>query len=122
MAIADTEEETIIYPNEEYKRDAHISSLDEYRRLYKRSIEDPEGFWTDIAKDFYWKCPPKNEFLKYNFDISNGPISIKWMEGAVTNMCYNVLDRIIDNGLGDRIAYYWSVLLAQLLHHCLQLL
>ncbi|CAG2165558.1 unnamed protein product [Oppiella nova] len=108
MAIADSEEETIIYPNEEYKRDAHISSLEEYRRMYKRSIEDPEGFWTDIAKDFYWKCAPKNEFLKYNFDISNGPISIKWMEGAVTNMCYNVLDRIIDNGLGDRIAYHWE--------------
>ena len=109
MAIADTEEETIIYPNEEYKRDAHISNIEEYRRMYKRSIEDPEGFWGDIAKDFYWKCGPKNEFLKYNFDISNGPIFIKWMEGAVTNMCYNVLDRIIDMGHGDRIAYHWFV-------------
>jgi acyl-coenzyme A synthetase/AMP-(fatty) acid ligase len=31
------------------------------------------------------------------------------MEGATTNICYNLLDRNVKNGLGDKIAYYWWV-------------
>lgn len=108
MAIFDNEEgEKVIYPNEEFKRDSHVSSMEEYKRMYKRSIEDPGEFWGEIAKDFRFERGPKNEFFKYNFDMSSGPIFSKWMEGAQTNICYNVVDRLIERGYGDRIAYYW---------------
>ena len=97
----------VFYPSEEFKENAHINSMDKYKKMYKRSIEDPEGFWSEIASDFYFKRGCTSSFLKYNMDLSKGPIEIKWMEGAVTNICYNVVDRIIEKGLGDRIAYIW---------------
>ena len=45
--------------------------------------------------------------VSYNFDRSKGPVDVKWFDGSVTNVCYNVVDRIIDIGCGDRVAYYW---------------
>lgn len=108
MAISEQSDDQVVYPNDEYKNEAYIDSMEEYRRLYKLSVEDPAKFWHNICKSFYWKVAPNlNSFLDYNFDISKGPIYVKWMQGAVTNMCYNVLDRHIEGGLADKVAYFW---------------
>lgn len=65
-------------------------------------------FWGDIAKEFYWKTPCPGPFLQYNFDVTKGKIFIEWMKGATTNICYNVLDRIVhEKKLGDKVAFYW---------------
>ncbi|MEE6523196.1 hypothetical protein FKM82_021964, partial [Ascaphus truei] len=67
------------------------------------------AFWAEMAKDYYWRVPPSEPILRYNFDITKGGIFVEWMKGAVTNICYNVLDRnIIDKKLGDKIAFYWE--------------
>ncbi|CAG2176082.1 unnamed protein product, partial [Oppiella nova] len=108
MATDDNPREDILYPTDEFLFEAHISSLDEYRKLYVKSIEDPEAFWMDIANEFYWKRSPNKPLVSYNFDASKGPIRVKWLDSALTNMCYNVLDRVVDKGLGDRVAYYWE--------------
>ena len=86
---------------------SHNPTLAEYDRLYRKSIEDPQLFWTEVAKELYWKCWPNKVLLSYNFDLNIGPVFMKWMDGSVTSMCYNVVDRVIINGLGERIAYYW---------------
>ena len=87
---------------------AHCNSMQQYRDMHKESMDDPSTFWGKIASEFYWKTPPtKENFLSYNFDATKGPIHIKWMKGATTNVCYNMLDRNIENGLGDNIAFYW---------------
>uniref|UniRef100_A0A8C8I6G5 Propionate--CoA ligase n=1 Tax=Oncorhynchus tshawytscha TaxID=74940 RepID=A0A8C8I6G5_ONCTS len=66
-------------------------------------------FWGDIAKDFYWKSKHTGQFLDYNFDVTKGEIYIKCMEGATTNICYNVLDRnVYERKLGDKVAFYWE--------------
>ncbi|XP_074598867.1 acetyl coenzyme A synthase [Brevipalpus obovatus] len=109
MAIdSECNDRTVVYPSDEFKENAHISTMDQYKKLYKRSIEDPEGFWSEISQEFYFKKGPTGPFLKYNFDITKGPIEVKWMEGAVTNVCYNVLDRFVEKSLGERIAYIWE--------------
>lgn len=65
-------------------------------------------FWGDIAKEFYWKTSCPGPFLQYNFDVTKGKIFIEWMKGATTNICYNVLDRIVhEKKLGDKVAFYW---------------
>lgn len=108
MAISEYSQDQMVYPSDDFKKDAYINNLEEYKRLYKLSIEDPAQFWHNISKNFFWKIPPRtNQFVEYNFDINKGPIFVKWMEGASTNLCYNVLDRHVNNGLGDKIAYYW---------------
>ena len=120
MAIDDNPREDIYYPNDEFRKEAHISSLDEYRKLYEKSIEDPETFCMDIAIEFYWKRSPSKPLVSYNFDVSKGPIRVKWLDGALTNMCYNVLDRVVDKGLGDRVAYYWFVEFIVIFKICLK--
>ncbi|CAG2179808.1 unnamed protein product, partial [Oppiella nova] len=81
--------------------------MEKYGQMYKKSINDPASYWSDMAKDFVFKYS-EQRVLKFNFDILKGPISIKFMEGALTNVCYNILDRNINKGLGHHIAYYWE--------------
>ena len=45
--------------------------------------------------------------MRYNFDLRKGPIKIEWMVGSKTNICYNALDRNVEAGLGDKIAFHW---------------
>lgn len=97
------------YPSEKIKSEAHVSSMDRYKEMYHHSIHEPAVFWGEIAEEFFWKVPPsKDKFMEFNFDTRQGPVFIKWMEGAVTNISYNVLDRNVDKGLGDTVAFYWE--------------
>uniref|UniRef100_A0AAY4DQT7 Acetyl-coenzyme A synthetase n=1 Tax=Denticeps clupeoides TaxID=299321 RepID=A0AAY4DQT7_9TELE len=69
----------------------------------------PSEFWGDVVKDFFWKTKHAGRFLDYNFDVTKGEIFIKCMEGATTNICYNVLDRNVhERKLGEKIAFYWE--------------
>ncbi|XP_067904481.1 acetyl-coenzyme A synthetase, cytoplasmic isoform X2 [Heterodontus francisci] len=88
---------------------AYVPNFQKYKDLYLQSIQNPEEFWGKIAKEYYWKCPRTGRFLDYNFDHTKGKIYIKWMEGATTNICYNVLDRNVnEKKQGDKIAFYWE--------------
>ena len=94
----DSSERLVWEPEDRIKKEAHLSSMAEYRAMYRESVENPETFWTKIASQFHWKEPPRSgdgSFLNYNFDHTKGPVSIKWMEGGVTNVCYNAVDRHI---------------------------
>lgn len=102
--------EDIYEPKSYVSKNAHVKSMAEYKKMYKNSIDDPVEFWSDIAKQFHWETPiDKDKFWSYNFDVSKGDVYIKWLEGASTNICYNLLDRNIRLGLGDKIAFYWYV-------------
>lgn len=97
-----------IEASDAFKINAHIKNLNDYHRIYKLSIQDPDTFWLNVAENFYWKNGIKTDnVFMYNLDVNNGPISISFMKGAQTNACYNLVDRIINLGLGNRIAYYW---------------
>lgn len=46
--------------------------------------------------------------MQYNFESTKGSIYVKCMEGAKTNICYNVIDRLVsEQNLGDKVAFYW---------------
>lgn len=107
MADTGVKSPALFQPPEFFQNEAHVKSMEQYRNMYKKSVEDPEGFWSEIAKDFYFETLPTGKFLEYNFDVRNGPIFIKWMQGAKTNVCYNALDRHVKNGLGNKVAFYW---------------
>jgi acetyl-CoA synthetase len=103
------EDETVFQPPESLQQNAHCRSMEQYKAMYEQSIDDPASFWTQITSEFTWKVKPQLEnFVQYNFDTSKGKVFIKWMEGAVTNICYNMLDRnVYERGLGDKVAFYW---------------
>jgi len=83
------------YPDPEFVKKAHIKSYEQYEKLYKRSIENPEGFWREIAEELFWYRKPE-KILNYNFDIGKGKVFHEWFRGGYTNICYNCLDRHID--------------------------
>ena len=107
--MADTQQNTteVYPPPSKLQNETHVKNMEQYKTMYKRSVEDPEGFWGDIAKNFHFESPPTGKFLEYNFDVRKGPIYIKWMQGAKTNICYNALDRHVKNGSGDKVAFFW---------------
>jgi acetyl-CoA synthetase len=79
-----------------------INSLEQYHRDYKRSVEDPEGFWGDIASQFSWR-KKWDTVLSWNFKQPD----IKWFAGGKLNITENCLDRHIAN-LGDSPAIIWE--------------
>ncbi|XP_059045671.1 acetyl-coenzyme A synthetase [Achroia grisella] len=99
----------VYQPSDHVVENSRVPSFEKYKEMHEKSLEDPETFWSDIVKEFYWqKRPQTGNFLRYNFDISKGSIFVKCMEGAETNISFNLLDRNVRNGNGDKIAYYWE--------------
>ncbi|KAF6258777.1 acetyl-CoA synthetase [Scenedesmus sp. NREL 46B-D3] len=85
-----------------------VENKKQYDEMYKRSIEDPNGFWGDIAKEFYWEKQWDEEHISYNFDVRKGPISVEYFKGGLTNICYNALDRHVAAGHGGRVCFLWE--------------
>ena len=77
-------------------------SMDEYKKLYKQSIEDMEGFWGEQAKSLDWFKPYDKVWEKT--DLFPG----KWFVGGKLNVSYNCLDRHVIAGNGDRVAIIWE--------------
>ena len=159
------------FPPGKASEHAHVSSREQYDQMYKQSIEEPDVFWGQIAKDFFWKkpweapvrrCTPLICFLawpgvrllvvydpctpglartrlpgppslrsahhrcrnvrphiaaahlhamapcRFNFDVREGPVKVEWFVGAETSITYNCLDRHVEAGHGDRVAFYWE--------------
>jgi len=93
----------------EAAKDAWVKDLEEYQAMYKRSIEDPNGFWRDVAvENFYWETEPDVEHVSFNFDVRQGPIFSNWFKGGRTNLCYNALDRHVKDGNGDRACFVFE--------------
>ena len=96
----------LVNPPENISNQAHVGSLDAYRKEYQKSIEDPSGFWSNIASEFHW-FEKWNQVSSYNYNMGEGPIDIKWFSGAKTNVCYNCVDRHLDLR-PDKTAIIWE--------------
>ncbi|PKK86032.1 MAG: acetate--CoA ligase [Thermoplasmata archaeon HGW-Thermoplasmata-1] len=92
-------EERKFPPNKELSKNAYIKSEEEYSRIYKRSIDDPEGFWAEKAEELHW-FKKWDTVLEWNFDEPR----IEWFKGGKLNVSYNCLDRHVKNGLGNKVA------------------
>jgi len=79
-----------------------INSLQEYKDIYAKSINDPESFWEEQANTFTWQ-KPFEKVLDWNFEEPN----VKWFEGGKLNISENCLDRHIDDR-GDQVAILWE--------------
>jgi len=88
-------------PPADFARQAHIGSREEYDKLYAKSIEDPDKFWGEAASDLHW-------FEKWDRVLEWNLPDAKWFVNGKTNICYNCIDRQIDDGLGDKDAIVWE--------------
>ena len=76
--------------------------MSEYLKTYQRSLEDPEGFWSEVAMDIHWDKP----FTKV-LDDENKPF-YKWFADGKLNTCFNALDRHVESGRADQIALIYD--------------
>jgi acetyl-CoA synthetase len=69
--------------------------------IYEKANADPQGWWAEQAKDLHWFNEPSERL-----DDSNPPF-YKWFSDGTINASYNCLDRHVEAGLGDRVAFHW---------------
>ncbi len=79
-----------------------IQSMEEYQTAWKKSEEDPEGFWGEIAENFLWR-KKWDKVLTWNFKEPD----IKWFSGAKLNITENCLDRHLETR-GNELALIWE--------------
>jgi acetyl-CoA synthetase len=79
-----------------------ITSLEQYNADYKRSAEDPEGFWADVAENFVWK-KKWDKVLEWNFTEPK----IEWFKGGKLNITENCIDRHLATK-ADKPAIIWE--------------
>jgi len=101
------------------KRGARGVSVQDYEAFYRRSIEDPEGFWAEQARKIHWNTD-WDEVLDYG-----SPPFARWFVGGETNLCYNAVDRhlqaradqdalvYISTETGERATYTYGELHAE---------
>ena len=73
-----------------------------FEELYRRSIDDPEDFWGDVAQGIDW-----TQRWDKVFDDTDAPF-YRWFPGAETNTCWNAVDRHVANGRGNALALIWE--------------
>ena len=96
--------ETITYPvPASISSSAHIDN-DGYFELYRRSIEDNEGFWRDQGQRIDW-IKPYTKISDVDWAIPN--VSAKWYEDGTLNASYNCIDRHL-TGKADKVALIWE--------------
>jgi acetyl-CoA synthetase len=82
--------------------DLRIKSFEEYQAQYKKSIEDPEGFWGEIARTFQWR-KPFDKVCEWDFRTPD----VKWFLGGKLNITENALDRHLATR-GNKLALIWE--------------
>ena len=88
-------------PNDEFQKNAKLSSVEEYQQLHRQSLEDPDAFWGDVANELHW-------FKKWDTVREWDEPFVKWFVGGKTNPSYNALDYQVEQGHGDKTAFYFE--------------
>jgi acetyl-CoA synthetase len=103
-AIYSVMDETRIFePPPALSKEAHVKSLAEYLNIYKKSIEDPPGFWAEKADQLEW-------FKKWEqvLEADFAKAEVRWFKGGTLNASYNCLDRHLRNEKKDIPALIWE--------------
>jgi len=90
-------------PPKTFSEKAIINSLEQYREIYRNSIEDSEGFWAEKAERLDW-FQTWDQVMDYDFVKAD----IAWFKNGKLNVSYNCLDRHVEAGHGDRTAVIWE--------------
>ncbi len=84
-------------PPAEFRARAVVGDVD----VYEAAERDPESYWAEQARQLHWDEP-----FTTVLDDSNPPF-FKWFADGTLNVSYNCLDRHVEAGIGDRVAYHW---------------
>ena len=91
------QETRLFPPPAKFVAEARVGSMEQYRAMWQRSIDDPETFWAEQAEELAW-AKKWDRVLEWDEPYA------KWFGGGKINASVNCLDRIIDQGKGDKTA------------------
>jgi acetyl-CoA synthetase len=96
-------EERVFYPPAELSKKAYVKSLEEYKEIYRRSLDDPEGFWGEAAQQLDW-YKKWDKVLVEDFKEAKH----EWFVGGKLNVSYNCLDRNLKTWRRNKAALIWE--------------
>jgi len=95
--LTELSEQEFFDPPESFVKNALLSDP----KIYEEADEDWKGWWLKQAKELHWFKEPTEDL-----DDSNPPF-YKWFADGKINASYNCVDRHVEDGNGERVAYYW---------------
>ena len=96
-------EKRVFYPPKELSKKAYVKSLEEYKAIYKRSLDDPEAFWGEAAQQLDWYKKWDKVLIE---DFAQG--KHEWFVGGKLNVSYNCLDRNLKTWRRNKAALMWE--------------
>ena len=81
---------------------SRITSFREYEQKHAQSVQDPEGFWDEVAQEYVWR-KPYDKVCQWEFETPD----VKWFLGGKMNITENCLDRHLDTR-GNKTAFIWE--------------
>ena len=97
-------EDRYFEPPLEGREQAHIGDMADYEAAYRRSITDLEDYWAERAQHLVSWFSPWDTVVEADL---NKP-QVRWFDGATLNVCYNCVDRHLENGKGEKAALIWQ--------------
>ena len=94
-------ENRVFPPNAEFAARAHIKTREQYDAMYRRSIEQPEEFWADAAREIDW-FEPWTKVLEWEQPWA------KWFVGGKLNLSHNCVDRHAVGSRAQKPAIIWE--------------
>jgi len=94
-------EDRVFPPPAGFAAKAHIGSFPEYEAMYRRSIDQPEAFWSEAAANLDW-------FTPFHTVVEGEMGSAKWFTGGRLNLCHNCVDRHALGARASKPALLWE--------------
>jgi len=94
-------EERVFPPPDEFSRHAHVPDRARYDALYQWSVDDPEGFWREMAGRLRWLTP-------FQRVLDWQPPFAQWFVGGRLNIADNCLDRHLSGPRRNKAALIWE--------------
>ncbi|MBN2705390.1 MAG: acetate--CoA ligase, partial [Deltaproteobacteria bacterium] len=103
--MADNELKKVYEVPADFRAKAYFKSREEYQKLYEESIQDNDGFWARIAREYVTWDKEWDQVQDWKY--SKDEVYLKWYIGGKLNVSYNCLDRHLEKR-GDQVAIIWE--------------
>jgi acetyl-CoA synthetase len=95
-------EDRVFPPPADFAAKAHVRSLEQYESMYRHSLEDPDTFWAEAARELDW-------FTPFTSVLEGDISSATWFNGGKLNLAHNCVDRHAANpARRDKTAILWE--------------
>src|SRR5690625_7756272 len=86
-------ESKLVWPEEEKQQQTNLGSQKKFLKLLEYSQMDPEMFWDQVARELHW-------YERWEQTLVGSLPEFEFFKGGISNPCYNLLDRHIENEIG----------------------